>query len=132
MYLEFEIQPRFCDTDAVGHINSTAVAQWLEVGRMKFMMDVFEKPGPTMLRRVEIDYDRELTHLVPALVRTGVERIGTKSVTLRQEIWQRDVCCARAIAVDCHFDKTTRQAAPFPEHLLAIYRKHLFSDGRGD
>jgi acyl-CoA thioester hydrolase len=128
MYLEADVQPRFCDTDAAGHINNTAVAEWLEVGRMQFMMALFEKPVPTMLRRIEIDYDRELTHRAPAIVRTGVEKISTRTITVRQEIWQRGICCARAFAVDCYFDRATRQAAPIPEDLLAIYRAHWYAD----
>lgn len=128
MYLETTVQPRFCDTDAAGHINNTAVAEWLEVGRMHFMMVCYPKPETFMLRRVEIDYDRELTHREPALVRTGVARVGTRSVTLRQEIWQRGVRCARSLAVDCYIDRQTRQAAPLPEYLLAIYPAYLFID----
>lgn len=128
MFMEADVQPRFCDTDAAGHINNTAVAEWLEVGRMKFMMAVFAKPVPIMLRRIEIDYDRELTHRAPATVRTGVEKVGARTVTLRQEIWQHDTCCARAIAVDCYYDRNTRRAAPIPEELLAIYRQHMFAE----
>lgn len=39
MYIETHLTPRFSDTDAMGHINNTAVTQWLEAGRLDFYMN---------------------------------------------------------------------------------------------
>ncbi len=63
MYIETRIVPRFSDTDAAGHINNTAVTQWLESGRFDFNLRCLPDQPAMMLRRIEVDYDREMTHL---------------------------------------------------------------------
>ncbi len=128
MYIETRIVPRFSDTDAAGHINNTAVTQWLESGRFDFNLRCLPEQPAMMLRRIEVDYDREMTHLREAIVRTGVERIGNSTVTMRQEIWQEATCRARALCVDCYFDLDTRRATPIPEKYREIYRNQMFSD----
>ncbi|MET0380023.1 MAG: thioesterase family protein [Spongiibacteraceae bacterium] len=128
MYIEIILTPRFSDTDAAGHINNTAVTQWLEAGRLDFNLNHLPEVPPMMLRRIEVDYDREMTHLESALIRTGVERVGNKTVTMRQEIWQGGICRAQALAVDCYFDPATRRATEVPERFREIYRGLMFND----
>jgi len=41
---ELKIKPRFCETDALGHINNTSVPMWFEQGREP----LFEFFVPTM------------------------------------------------------------------------------------
>ncbi|MAT50525.1 MAG: thioesterase [Porticoccaceae bacterium] len=129
MYTETRFFPRFSDTDAAGHINNTAVTQWLEAGRMDLIRRQLPEPAPMVIKRIEVDYDREMTHTVEAVVRTGVERIGNKSLTLRQEIWQDGSRRARALVVECCVDFATMTAMPIPDHLLPIYQRCLFEDG---
>lgn len=130
MYIETPLTPRFCDSDAAGHINNTATTQWLEAGRFDFALNHLDMAANMLLRRVEVDYDRELSFRENAVIRTGVERIGGKSLTLRQEIWQGGVCCVRALAVECYIDKEARRPADIPEHLREIYRKYLFAENQ--
>jgi acyl-CoA thioester hydrolase len=126
MYIETRLTPRFCDTDAAGHINNTAVAEWLEAGRVDFNRNHLPEIPPMMLRRVEIDYDREMTFDKEAIIRTGVETTGNKTVTIRQEIWQGGIRRAQARAVECYFDPETRRAAEIPQRFRDIYGTLMF------
>lgn len=114
MCIETELVPRYCDTDAGGHINNTAVAEWLEAGRIDLLVNRVPVRITSMLRRIEIDYLQELRFRHPATIRTCVKKVGKTSVTSVQEIWQKGQCCVEAIAVDCCFDRTTGRPAPVP------------------
>jgi len=37
------ISPRFCETDANGHINNVAFAAWFETGRLSYLESLDEK-----------------------------------------------------------------------------------------
>lgn len=128
MYIETHLTPRFSDTDAMGHINNTAVTQWLEAGRMDFYRNHLKASSPKVMRRIEVDYDRELNFQDTAIIRTGVERLTNKTIILRQEIFQREKCCVRALIVECYFDPKTRAAVEMPIRDRALYSGLMFSD----
>ena len=128
MYIETHLTPRFSDTDAMGHINNTAVTQWLEAGRMDFYRNHLKTSTPKVLRRIEVDYNRELSFKEEALIRTGVERLTNKTIVLRQEILQRNVSCVMAIIVECYFDPKTRSAMEMPAHDRQLYSQLMFND----
>lgn len=122
--------PRFCDSDAAGHINNTAVAEWLEVGRFDFYHNHVPDLTPLMLRRIEIDYLREMNYREEVTIRTGVDAVGEKTVTLRQEVWQGGTKRADCLAIDCYFDRDTRRSAPIPVALRPVCDEFLFEPGR--
>lgn len=126
MYIETLLIPRFSDTDAMGHINNTAVTQWLEAGRMDFYMNHLKTSTPKVLRRIEVDYDQEMSFRAEAVIRTGAERLSNRTITLRQEIWQVGQCCVRAQIVECYFDPKTRAAVEMPAQDRELYGKLMF------
>lgn len=125
MHVETKLTPRFCDTDKTGHINNTAVAQWLEFGRCDFIFKHVCIEPSMMLRHVAVDYNAELNFPDDAVIHTGVERLGNSSVTYYQEIWQNGKCCVTARAVDCYFDPATRKVASIPDTDRAMYEKFV-------
>lgn len=128
MYIETLLTPRFSDTDAMGHINNTAVTQWLEAGRLDFYINHLATSTPKVLRRIEVDYEREMSFRNEALIRTGVERLSNKTITLRQEILQNGKCCVKALVVECYFDPKTRTATDMPALDRELYGKFIFHD----
>lgn len=128
MYIETHLTPRFCDTDALGHINNTAVTQWLEAGRMDFFMNHLKSSSPKVMRRMEVDYDREMSFPNEAVIRTGVESLSNRTITIRQEIFQKDNCCVKARLVECYFDPTTRAAIEIPQQDREMYGKLMFNE----
>ncbi len=128
MYTETHLTPRFSDTDAMGHINNSAVAQWLEAGRIDFYINQLKLSASKVLRRIEVDYDREMNFKDEAVIHTGVERLSNKTITLRQEIYQSGQCCVKALVIQCYFDPQTRTAVPIPTHDRKLYSKRMFND----
>jgi acyl-CoA thioester hydrolase len=87
---EKTIEIRWRDLDAYNHVNNAVYATYLEECRDEWMTIVLEGAGDPwdwVMARVAIDYRRELTQDDDVvIVRCGVARIGTSSVTLREEI----------------------------------------------
>lgn len=90
MVHEKRIEIRWRDLDALRHVNNAVYATYLEEARDEWMQRALAGAGDLwdyVLVRVAIDFRRELTQDDDAvLVRTRLTRIGTSSLTLREEI----------------------------------------------
>ena len=110
------INPRFCDTDAMGHINNTVVPVWFLEGR------------ESILRIFNPNLSTEEVSLVfgkPVEIRTYVLRIGTSSVLVGQEAWQEGELKATGTATMVNFDKHTRKSVPIPADVKKRLAGHL-------
>lgn len=94
MVHEKRIEIRWRDLDALRHVNNAVYATYLEEARDEWMQRALGGAGDLwdyVLVRVAIDFRRELTQDDDAvLVRTALTRIGTSSLTLREEIVKLD------------------------------------------
>jgi acyl-CoA thioester hydrolase len=78
---------RWRDMDMLGHLNQAVYHELLEEGRGALFAALDRAAFPFVLVRVELDYRHEVRrdHGTVDVV-TRVERVGSKSVTLAQEI----------------------------------------------
>ena len=114
-----EIIPRVSETDGAGHINNVFVPVWFEAGRR----EIFRILNPELefhdwhavLASIHVDYVDQIFYKHPAEVRTWIERIGNKSFTIGEEIWQQDRCCARGRAVYVYFDLELQASQSIPD-----------------
>ncbi|WP_417544362.1 acyl-CoA thioesterase [Marinobacter sp.] len=124
-----ELQPRFSDTDALGHISNTTLPVWFEQARMPLFkifhptLDV--KTWPLIIARVEIDFVAQSYWHLPVEVRTGVGKIGNSSFQVVQEAWQDGKMIARGNAVLIHFDYNSEKALAIPDDIRAELSGHL-------
>ena len=115
------IQPRFGDTDCLGHINNTVLANWFECARNPiyrfFVPDLKTDPKSwsLILARAEYDFVDELFLRNDVEIRSWISRIGTKSFTVYQEAWQEGRRCVTGSAVLVHYDFTKRESVPLPD-----------------
>src|SRR6478735_3310082 len=90
---EKEIEIRWRDLDAFGHVNHIVFLTYLEEVRDEWLGRVLGDPGLVwgyVIARVEIDYPRELTLEDDGIVaRFALDRLGTKSVTTREAVVTR-------------------------------------------
>ena len=117
---EKQIEIRWRDLDAYRHVNNAVYATYLEECRDEFIDTVLVGIGDAwdyVLARVAIDYRRELTQEDDmVVVRCTVERIGTSSITLREEIRTRSgELSAEAEAVLVARDRKTGRSRPLTE-----------------
>ncbi len=87
---EKRIEIRWHDVDAYQHVNNAVYATYLEECRDEWLSEVFQGVSDGwdfVLARVAIDFRRELRlEHEWAIASCRLERIGTASLTLREEI----------------------------------------------
>jgi len=81
------ISPRFCETDANGHINNVAFAAWFETGRLSYLESLDEKSSSSnsvwLLASVSMDYLLEIFYGVDVEVEVVATKLGSSSLQLK-------------------------------------------------
>ncbi|MGY1704395.1 acyl-CoA thioesterase [Geodermatophilus sp. SYSU D00697] len=105
---EHPVQLRWSDPDSLGHVNHARALSLLEDARLA-MAEGSSGDRGLILARLEVDYLRQLYYRVGErlCVRSWVTRLGTKSLTVRQELVQDDRVAIRAHVVMVQFDFAT-------------------------
>ncbi len=126
----YETEPRFSDTDALGHINNTVYPVWFEQARTPvfriFHPSLEPKGWPLILARMEIDLKAQCYWATPVKVRSGIGKVGNSSFEVIQEAWQNGVLVARGVTMLIHFDYETQKSVPIPEAVRRELAVHTF------
>lgn len=83
---EFQMQLRWSDQDALGHVNNARVLTLMEEARIRWSRSASAGAGferGLVVASLSVDYLRQLEYTPTLLMRIGVVRIGTKSFTVR-------------------------------------------------
>ncbi len=112
------IQVRFSDTDMMGHISSMSYAAYAEVGRARFFEQLEAERSEIpwfVLVRVALDFRRETVFGQEVVLETRAARIGTKSLTLHQEVHRDgELACSLEVVMSA-FDPKTRGSIEVPK-----------------
>ena len=116
---ETTIIPRVSETNGAGHIDNTTIPVWFEVGRRA----CFERLHPDMdlsnwhwaVVNFTVAFAGEMFLKDPVTIKTQIAKVGGKSLTFHEEIWQSGRRTATGEAVFVYFDYGTRKSAPIPE-----------------
>ena len=97
---------RFSDTDQAGHVNNTAIAKYVESGRLHFDFDVLkgaaegvDEPFGRILANLNVNY--LLESYFPGKLRIGTRllRIGSSSLTTAHGLFRDGGCFATSTCV---------------------------------
>jgi acyl-CoA thioester hydrolase len=127
---EHGVQLRWSDPDSYGHINHARALSLLEDARLALAAEAPNSaPGrlpDIILARLEVDYLRQLYYRVGEVltVRSWVTRIGTKSVTVRQELVQDGVPAIRADGICVIFDVGTDTSRALTDDERAFWSRY--------
>ncbi len=125
-----KLMPRFSDTDALGHINNTAIPVWFEGARTPvfklFTPDLDLKKWPLIIAKIEVSYLGQLFYGQEIEVRTFISRIGGASFDVYQELWQHGEKCVSGTAAMVHFDYQAQASKKIPDEIRAELTKHLY------
>lgn len=107
---------RYADLDRQGHVNNAVFMSFLEAGRVHLIRDHLDRvmePGHTfVLARMALDYLGEMHWPGDATIGTGIARIGSTSIAMRQAVFDGERCTASAEAVVVMIDRDTRLPVP--------------------
>jgi acyl-CoA thioester hydrolase len=114
------IEIRWRDVDAYEHVNNAVYATYLEECRDEWLESVLGEAGDPwdfVLARVAIDFRQELRQEHDVVIVTcRLDRIGTASLTLREEIRRQDgVLSAESEAVIVARDRKNGGSRPLNE-----------------
>jgi acyl-CoA thioester hydrolase len=119
------IEPRFYETDALGHISNVAIAGWLETARGHFLGTVLgqgfadsgQDPTNWVLAALRTDFRREILYGQDVTATVTDARVGNSSLTLTCEIRQGGEVAVNSEAVLVGFDPVAREKRRLPDSL---------------
>ncbi|MFC4451274.1 acyl-CoA thioesterase [Halorussus aquaticus] len=113
-----ELDVRFRDLDAMGHVNNAVYATYLEQARADYYADIIDVPLPeadTVLVNLSIAYQRPITADERVTVALGVGDLGESSIPMEYEIRTGEGVAATAETVQVVFDRETGDSRPIPQ-----------------
>jgi acyl-CoA thioester hydrolase len=114
-----DIDVRFRDIDALGHVNNAVYATYIEQARTRYFRDVLDmdiSKSSSVLASLSIDFRRPI-ELTDGDVTVTVELadLGRSSATMTHEIRVGDAVAAEAEATIVSLDPETGEPTPIPE-----------------
>lgn len=124
------INPRFLETDALGHINNNTYGIWFEAARDPFFRiftpDLDVKKWNLIIAHSSFDFLAEVFFGKEVIIKTAIEKIGTSSVHLIHAAYQGGKLCTTGKGVMIHFDHKNKKSMPVPQEIKEELQKHLF------
>ena len=122
------IVPRVSETDGAGHINNTVVPIWFEAGRREVFRiltpDLAFKHWRIVLVNMNVDYLAQIYLDKTVQVCTWVERIGIKSFSLYEELWQGEQLCSKGTVTYVYFDYRSNKSELIPDDIKNALQQH--------
>ncbi|MGA1846103.1 acyl-CoA thioesterase [Deferribacter abyssi] len=125
MEFSTEIEVRFSDLDAYGHVNNAVFFTYLETARTKLFKDYFSKATAERLFflvvKAECEYKIPINYSDKVVVSIGVESIGNTSFTFNYKIHNGEYkVFAVAKTVMVTFDANKNKPVRIPESFLKL------------
>ena len=119
----FDLDPRFRDTDAMGHINNAVYVTYLEVARQVYWKRLSQADDyrrvPFILAHVTIDFRSEALVSETLELAIRCEWIGTRSFAFTYEVRAQPErrLVAEATTVQVCYDYSAKRTLPMPAEL---------------
>jgi acyl-CoA thioester hydrolase len=125
------LQVRFRDTDAFGHVNNAVFFTYIELARIRYLLDVLQPPKPfermpLILARVELDFRSPIMFGEEVVVATQVNRIGRSSIAMshRMLAGADDRLVGEAQSVLVTYDYAIAKPMPVPDEWRSKIAAH--------
>jgi acyl-CoA thioester hydrolase len=127
--LEKQIEIRWRDLDAYGHVNNAVYLTYLEEVRDEWLertLDSDDAAWDYVIARVAIDFRRELTQADDQVVaRCSLSRLGNSSLTTREELLVGRELAAEAEVVLVARDRETGRSRPLADRERRAFEREL-------
>ncbi|MTH55334.1 acyl-CoA thioesterase [Bacillus mangrovi] len=126
-----QVRVRFCETDALGHVNNTSYFIYLEEARVQFFgklgRPMTAESWPFILASASCDFLEQAYFNQELSVHTAIAKIGTKSFHLSHTV--KDLQSGRTIAQGkaaiVYFNFDLQKSEEIPDHLRSELEKYL-------
>ncbi|ADC51573.1 thioesterase superfamily protein [Alkalihalophilus pseudofirmus OF4] len=129
MKFETNVKVRFCETDALGHLNNVSYFIYLEEARVEFFKalnpDMTIENWNIILASTSCDFIKQVYFDEILSIETSVEKIGTSSFHIVHEVFNpaKEVV-ARGRAAVVHFDFHSQTTEPLPDFMKERLNKY--------
>ena len=114
-----DVQLRFADTDALGHVNNASFATFAEIARLDFLQRLGGSVRSLILASLHLDFRRQIKLGDSVYVETWVEKVGSSSVTLTQRVCANGENAADVKSVVVYFDYANQKSRPLTDDMRA-------------
>ena len=122
-----DVQVRFGDTDALGHVNNASFAAYAETARLDFLRCLGKSVRSLILASLYVDFRRQVAFGESVHVVTVVERVGTSSITLQQTVFADDQRAADIRSVVVYFDYPNKKSRELTDEMRAALAPYVKS-----
>lgn len=116
--LTVDVDVRFRDLDAMGHVNNAVYATYLEQARVVYFEEVLEVPLyeiQSVLATLELEFRRPVTLDDDVSVAVRVPELGESSVPMEYEVRADGDVAAVGETVQVVVDEETGESKPIPD-----------------
>ena len=115
-----EIDMRWADLDAYGHVNNAVIFSYLETARVKLLLepgiDLMQGSLQTLVARAECDYLKPIPFSERVAISMEISRLGHSSYDIHYRVHNNEgVTYATAKTVMVCFDPELNKAVSIPE-----------------
>jgi|TARA_R110002049_G_scaffold88246_1_gene222894 acyl-CoA thioester hydrolase len=125
------VEPRFSETDALGHVNNTVLPVWFEQGRTPifkiFTPSLAIDEWKLILAKIDVSFLKQIFYGKEVEVKTYIQSLGNSSLVVYHEAWQENLKVAEGTAVMVYFDHDTQKSKPLPDDIKRDLEAHLIS-----
>jgi acyl-CoA thioester hydrolase len=129
--IETPIQMRFADIDQMRHVNNVTIQHYFDLGKTAYYDAVLQRPvdwrrHAFIQRATSSEFLAQTRYQEPIAVRSRVERIGTTSFTMYQEVINRETREMKAFSRSTlvMFDFERQEKIEVPEDWRAAVAAH--------
>jgi len=119
------IQVRFFDSDAFGHLSNIAFSLYAEQARVDFFFNIIKQSNNLILAHIDLDFLKQADLKDEIYVETSVIKIGNTSITIKQDIFANAKIASTAKSVIVLFDYGTQRPMAIPDQARALLSKYL-------
>jgi len=124
------LEPRFLETDALGHINNTVLPMWFEASRdplfRLFSPDMDVKNWKLILASFNVNFHAETHYGSSVEIKTYISRIGNSSFDVYQECLQSGVKTVSGTTTMVHFCHSAKKSITLTAEQVALMHAHFF------
>ena len=116
----YELQTRWKDMDAFGHVNNAVFLSYIEDARITFFKrwNLCDEKRSIIMASAKIDYLRQIDHPSQLIVGERISRIGRKSFDIESAVFIKDEAdaVATSMVICVCFDYEQNESVPvYPE-----------------
>lgn len=123
------IQIRYNDIDQQGHINNAVIMEFFDLGKSDYFETVGISVTPesdftVLIVHYDVDFMGQMLFHDKIEVRTRLEKVGNKSVTLLQEVHANGRCCVSCRTILSGYSRSAHASASIPEEIKERIRQY--------